>query len=201
MDKHVPKFSRYELVQMIEIGCIIDNRDYTFKTDRPISVTLIPTNDELHGVKMCKRAYIAQIVQFIRISRELAEYLPLIREDIAKINSKYSNLQYATLDIDINPFNVHVTYLRNVVLLTSYHAILFVDRPGLFTTFMAAINTLMTYHILEHDDGFMQFTTLGAEHRAGESIFHRAVHHYKYTKQLLKDSHEHINTNGTRTTI
>ena len=201
MDKHVSKFSRYELVQMTEIGCIIDNRDYTFKTDRPISVTLIPTNDELHGVKMCKRPYVAQIVQFIRITRELAEYLPLIRTDIIDINSKYSNLQYATLDIDTNPFNVHVTYLRNVVLLTSYHAILFVDRPGLFAAFVTAINNLMSYNMLEHDDEFMQFTTVGAEYREGESIFHRAVHHYKHTKQLLKDSYEHTNTNERRSAI
>ena len=194
MNNRTPKFKRYELVQMTEIGCTIDNRDYLFKTDEPISTLLTPTPTQLYGIKMCKRAYIAHIVQFIRISRELAEYLPLIREDIAKINSKYSNLQYATLDIDTNPFNVHKVYLRNVVLLTSYHAILFVDRPGLFAAFVTAINTLMAYNMLYHDE-FMQFTTLGAEHREGESIFHRAVHHYKHTKQLLKDSHEHTNTN------
>ena len=192
MDNSTSKFKRYGLVQMTEIGCTIDDRDYLFKTDKPISTLLTPTLAQLYGIKMCKRTYIAHIVQFIRITRELAEYLHLIREDIAKINLKYSNLQYATLDIDINPFNMHKKYLRNVVLFTSYHAILFVDRPGLFTTFVTAINTLMTYNMLDHDDNFMQFTTVGAKYREGESIFHRAVHHYKYIKQLLKDSHEHI---------
>ena len=125
MNNHVPKFNRYCLVQMTEIGCTINNRDYLFKTDKPISTLLVPTVKELYGIKMCKRPYFAQIVQFIRITRELAEYLHLLREDIAEINSKYSNLQYATLDMDTNPWNKHKEYLRNVVLLTSYHAILF----------------------------------------------------------------------------
>ena len=192
MDNRTSKFKRYGLVQMTEIGCTIDDRDYLFKTDKPISTLLTPTLAQLYGIKMCKRTYIAHIVQFIRITRELAEYLPLISKDIAEVNSKYSNLQYATLDIDINPFNVHKEYLRNVVLFTSYHAILFVDRPGLYATFVAAINTLIAHDMLYLDDTFVQFTTVGAEHREGESIFHRAVHHYKHIKQLLKDSHEHI---------
>lgn len=195
MTRHTSKFISYGLAQGTWIGCSINDIDYTFRTDVPTSINLTPTTNELYGIKMCKRPYVAHIVQFIRIARELVKYLPSIKEDIIKINSKYSNLQYAELDINVNPFSVHKEYLRNIIMLTSYHAILYVDKPKVFKEFIRTRDILINYGLLNNNDEFTNFTKVGSEYRDGESIFDRAVYHYTTIKQLTKDSHEHTNTN------
>jgi len=175
------------LVLHTGLGCTFDKSDGTIEPDKPINTTIELSTKQILGIKYSKRHYYNRIVKFIRLAREIEQYFPLIQADIDVLNAKYNHLHFGQVNL-VNPFSEALTYANDTYTLTSYHAMMYVDRPKLFNEFERACGILIANYEAEliyrkHPLFIYDFDKFGVDYRDDCSVFHRAVHHYKSFKQ------------------
>ena len=169
------------------IGCAINNQDYFLKVDIPISKVIVPTSKQLHGIRMCKLKYGRQVVSFIRLAKEMELHYDAIKQKVDTLNTEYKHLEYGRVRLK-NPFVEEFENQKYVLKLISYCAMLSVDKPKLHIEFDKAIE-LVRICLADDFKGIdacadWSYSSFGKAQRGDDSIFDRAVHHYKYIRLL-----------------
>lgn len=165
------------LVLHTSLGCTVDNKDFLFPIDEPLTV-IDYTAEEIEkyrtGIRISNAEYYKRIVTFIRLYREVAACHQEIQLDIDKINKKWEHLRFGTVDA-IHPFDTEIcTQMDIVCRFTAFHAILSIRHPKLYKVFMEALEFLKTKSGKYKDynpEGW------GGEYRDA-SVFDRAIFHY-----------------------